>query len=70
MRMNSKNSRKYRHETAVPVNITLPPLLHQKLFEMIRARGFSGPSDYIQNRIRLDSGLGLVAHEHEQEKAA
>jgi hypothetical protein len=32
--MKKPRGRKYRHETAVPVNITLPPMLHLKLGEI------------------------------------
>jgi len=63
MRMRVRSRRKYNHETAVAVNVTLPPLLHQKMVELVRDRGFSGPSDYFQSRIRLDAGLGLKVHE-------
>lgn len=62
MRMNVKARRKYRHEVAVPVNVTLPPLLHQKLSEVVAQLGFSGPSDYSQSRIRHDAGLTFHHH--------
>lgn len=59
MRMSAPMRRKNRYETAVAVNITLPPLLHQKLQEIVHRRGFTGASAYVQERIRLDSGLAL-----------
>jgi hypothetical protein len=51
---------------AVAVNITLPPVLHERLFEIVERQGFSGPSDYFQSRIRLDSGLGLKVYEEQK----
>jgi hypothetical protein len=63
MRMRTPRGRKYRHETAVAVNITLPPVLHTKLGKIVRQFGYTGPSDYFQSRIRLDAGLNL---KHEQ----
>ena len=66
MRMKTGAKRKNRYETSVPVNITLPPLLHEKLSELVKAKGFSGPSDYVQARIRLDAGLTLQDDEARQ----
>ena len=65
MRMSSRLRRKYSHQAAVPVNVTLPPLLHTKLYEVITRLGFSGPSDYFQARIRADAGLQLAKHEQQ-----
>lgn len=59
-RMKPVSRRKYRHQTAVPVNITLPPLLHQKMLELVSTRGFGGPSDLVQHFIRAASGLTLT----------
>lgn len=68
MRMTVINRRKNRYETAVPVNLTLPPLLHKKLQELVQLKGFTGPSDYFRERIRMDCGLTLAAIENAQEK--
>lgn len=59
MRMKTLGHRKYRHQKAVPVNLTVPPLLHEEMLKIIRQHGFNGPSDYFQARIRLDGGLLL-----------
>lgn len=61
--------RKYRHETAVPLNITLPPRLHKEMIKIIDEKGFNGPSDYFQARIRLDGGLTLTIDLDERQKA-
>ena len=70
MRMNSAKHRKTRHQTAIPVNITLPPVLHGKLLILVQSHGFTGPSDYFQARIRSDAGLDLAHEEARQPHAA
>jgi hypothetical protein len=54
---NARASRKRSYETAVPVNLTLPPKLHEALAELMKKHGFKGPSEYLAARIRLDAGL-------------
>jgi len=64
MRMNGKKLSKLSkpaYEQAVPINITLPPSLHQRLPEVVRKFGFKGPADYFQSRLRKDAGLDLAA---------
>jgi hypothetical protein len=65
MRMTLVKRRKQRYKTAVTLNLTIPPSLHEKLVEIINRKAFSGPSDYFQARIRLDSNLTLTS---DQEK--
>lgn len=60
MRVNVKHRAKTKRGRVVPINLTLPPLLYQKLDELVLRHGFSGPSDYFQARIRADAGLSLT----------
>jgi len=59
VRMIARSRRKRSHEQAIPLNITLPPLLYRTLETIVRDKGFSGPVDYFKTRIRLDGGLEL-----------
>jgi len=64
MRMSIRNRRKYGRNSAVPINTTLPPVLVPALEQIIVKFGFKGPSDYFQNRIRLDAGMQLTNGEN------
>ena len=67
MRMKA-NRRKQRHQNAVPLNLTLPPLLHAKMFEIISAHGYRGPSEFLGDCIRANAGL-VIQKFHAQETA-
>ena len=60
MRMATRKSKPV-YQKAVRLNITLPPELHEKLPQVIRKHGYSGPADYFQGRLRKDAGLELAA---------
>jgi len=51
---------KHAARTAHSLNISLSPWCCVQLKGIIKRLGFSGPSDYFQARIRLDSGLHLA----------
>lgn len=70
LRMTTRKARKTRYETAVPLNVTLPPLLHREMLKIVAARGFKGPADYFQQRIRLDAGLNLTPDGENKKEAA
>lgn len=55
----SPGRRRLRTSASVAVNITLPPLLYEKMLEVIQVHGFGGPSDYFQSCVRAHAGLGL-----------
>lgn len=59
-------ARKSARERSIRLNITLTPTLTVVLDRIITTRGFSGPVDYFQNRIRLDGGLNLKPDEQAQ----
>jgi hypothetical protein len=59
----SFTARKPARQKAIRLNITLNPTLTIVLQNIITTRGFSGPVDYFQSRIRLDGGLGLSTDE-------
>lgn len=54
--------RKPKAKAAIPINISMPPLLHHELMKVIQSHGFCGPSDYFQSCVRADAGLGLSPH--------
>lgn len=56
-----KFHRKRRYQRAVRFNVTLPPSLVPRLERLILRHSFNGPSDYLQARIRKDTGLDLKA---------
>lgn len=52
-----KTRRKRSYEKSVPLNITLTPTIMQAMEDLIRARGYKGPVEYISARVRVDAGL-------------
>jgi hypothetical protein len=52
--------RKREHEKVVRINITLTPTLLDHAERIIAQHGYTGPSDYFSNRIRIDAGLVLA----------
>jgi Arc/MetJ-type ribon-helix-helix transcriptional regulator len=57
--MKNKTKRKQSYEQALPVNITLPPILHAEIENVCRKYAFSSFSDYVRARIRKDVGMDL-----------
>ena len=57
MRMTCVDEKKNSKGKAVTYNISLPAKLAEKVEELIENRAFKGLSDYVQTRIRIDSGL-------------
>lgn len=58
------NQRKYMKsagERAVRKTITLPPKLNEVIPKVIRAKGFSGLSGYVQAQIRRDAHMDVEA---------
>jgi hypothetical protein len=49
--------RKRAHETAIRINISLPPVLFDASQRLIKDGGYSGLSDYVQDRIRTDADM-------------
>ena len=45
------------HQRAVRTTVTLPPALFDASREIILRYGYTGLSDYLQARIRRDSGM-------------
>lgn len=58
--------RKRPHEKSIRLCVTLTPVLFNACQELIRKGGYSGPSDYVQAKIRKDARLD---HEEAAEAA-
>lgn len=52
-----KAGNKTREDRAVRLNISLHPRLISELPALLRSRGYTGLSDYVQATIRRDAGL-------------
>ncbi len=56
-RMATGQRRKREHEKVVRINITLTPVLYTKLEDIMRAKGYSGPSEFMATHVRKQAGL-------------
>lgn len=52
-----KTRRKRSCDKSVALNITLTPTIMHAMEDLIRARGYKGPVEYISARVRVDAGL-------------
>jgi hypothetical protein len=52
-----KTLRKRPHEKAIRINVSLHPDLFKHCPEIFRKKGYSGLSDYVAGKIRIDARL-------------